>query len=45
MGHLGFKGSVFVCSDGDGSLITCLAKLDVHAIFREALSLTAAVLC
>lgn len=27
---------------GGGSLISRLAKLDVHAIFREALSLTAA---
>ncbi len=29
---------------GGGSLISRLAKLDVHTIFREALSLTAAVL-
>ncbi len=44
MGHLCFKGRVFVCAGGGGSLISRLAKLDVHTIFREALSLTAAVL-
>ncbi len=45
MGHLCFKGRVFVCAGGGGgSRISRLAKLDVHTIFREALSLTAAVL-